>query len=164
MNLSSLGNDLPKRATLVVVALALVASVVTGREKPSSFPEPVTRIETRVEVEADIDLSRLERPAAAVPRHDPFARRSFTPPARQAPQAASAEPPRPAAPALPFRYLGRLTQHGKTEVFVMRGEDIISIAPGQKIDAEYRVEGITESAISMTYLPLKTRQALELPQ
>ena len=68
------------------------------------------------------------------------------------------------APPLPFRYMGKLTQNGKTEVFVLRGDDIISIAPGQKIDADYRVEGITDSAISMTYLPLKTRQALELAQ
>jgi len=68
------------------------------------------------------------------------------------------------APPLPFRYMGRLTENGKTEVFVLRGEDIVSIAPGQKIDADYRVERITETAISMTYLPLKTRQSLELAQ
>ncbi len=162
MNLSFLKRDLPKRATLAAIALVLVASVVTGREKPSApFTEPVNRIETRIEADADIDLSKLERPAPAAPQTDPFARLSF---ARPAPQAAGAEPSRPVAPPLPFRYIGTLTQDGKTEVFVMRGDDIISIAPGQKIDAEYRVDGITESSISMTYLPLKTRQALELPQ
>ena len=164
MNLSCLKTDLPRRATLVVIALVLVAGVVTGREKPSSsFAEPVNRVESKAEVETDIDLSKLERSAAAaVPQNDPFARRSFAPPAPQA--AAGAEPPKPVAPPLPFRYMGRLTQNGKTEVFVLRGDDIISIAPGEKIDAQYRVDGITETAIRMTYLPLKTRQALELPQ
>ncbi|OGA78197.1 MAG: hypothetical protein A3G81_31250 [Betaproteobacteria bacterium RIFCSPLOWO2_12_FULL_65_14] len=163
MSLSFLKNEPAKRATLGVLALVLVASVVTGREKPSAAaPQPVERIETRVEVVADIDLSKLERSAAQAPRIDPFARASF---ARPAPQVlASAEPPQPVAPPLPFRYMGRLTENGKTEVFVLRGEDIVSIAPGQKIDADYRVERITETAISMTYLPLKTRQSLELAQ
>lgn len=161
MNLSFLKTDLPKRATLAAIALVLVASVVTGREKPSaSFVEPARRIEAKVELDADIDLSKLERPAPALPQSDPFARRSFAPRA----QAASAEPARPVAPPLPFRYIGRLTQDGKTEVFVVRGDDVISIAPGRKIDAEYRVDSISGSAISMTYLPLKTRQALDLPQ
>ncbi len=163
MNLSILKNDLPRRATLVVLALALVAGVVTGREKPSAVaPQPVERVRTQVEVPEDIDLSKLERSAAQTPRTDPFARRSFAPPTLQA--AAAAEPTPPAAPPLPFRYMGRLTQDGKTEVFVLRGEDIISIAPGHKIDAEYRVDGITETAITMTYLPLSMRQSLELAQ
>ena len=164
MNLSFLKNDLPKRATLVVVALALVASVVTGREKPpAAFTEPANRIETKLRAgpDADIDLALLERPAAALPQKDPFARHSFAPPPAPA---ASAGPSRPAAPPLPFRYIGTLTQNGKTEVLVIRGDEIISIAPGQTIDAEYRVDGISGTSISMTYLPLKIRQALELPQ
>ena len=35
MNLSFLKRDIPKRALLVVVTLAAVAGVVTGREKPA---------------------------------------------------------------------------------------------------------------------------------
>ena len=163
MNLAFLKTDLPKRATLAVLALVLVASVVTGREKPSlAVVEKVSRIETKVEVGDDIDLSKLERSAAqGAPQNDPFARRSFAPPVQQV---ASAEPAKPLAPPLPFRYMGRLIENGKTEVFVLRGDDIISIAPGQKIDADYRVDAVTETAIRMTYLPLKTRQSLELAQ
>jgi hypothetical protein len=162
MKLSFLKTDLPRRATLVVVALALVAGVVTGREKPSAAPaESVARIATKVELDPDIDLSKLERPAPSAPQADPFARRSF---AASLHAAAPAEPAKPAAPPLPFRYMGKLTENGKTEVFLLRGDDIVSIAPGQKIDAEYRVERITETAISMTFLPLKTRQSLELSQ
>jgi hypothetical protein len=68
------------------------------------------------------------------------------------------------APALPFSYFGRLTQNGTTEVFVMRGDELISIAAGRNIDAEYRVEAITPSVIRFTYLPLNTRQTLELDE
>ncbi|TAK84927.1 MAG: hypothetical protein EPO20_12110 [Betaproteobacteria bacterium] len=163
MNFAFLKTDLSKRAALAVLALLLVAGIVAGREKPSlSVPEKVNRIEARVELADDIDLSKLERPAAAqAPHNDPFARRSFAPPA---PQVAAAEPPKPVAPPLPFRYMGRLTQDGKTEVFLLRGEEILSIAAGRKIDAQYRVDAVTDSAIRITYLPLRTRQSLELAQ
>jgi hypothetical protein len=43
----------------------------------------------------------------------------------------------------------------------MRGEELLSIAAGQKL-GDYRVDQIAESKISFTYLPLKTKQTLEL--
>ena len=43
----------------------------------------------------------------------------------------------------------------------MRGEELLSIAPGQKL-GDYRVDRIGEAAISFTYLPLKTKQTLVL--
>jgi len=46
-------------------------------------------------------------------------------------------------------------------VFVMRGEELLSIDAGQQ-HGEYRVEQVSASQISFTYLPLKTRQTLEL--
>lgn len=67
-----------------------------------------------------------------------------------------------AAPPLPFRYIGRLLENGKLQVLLMRGGAVYSIAPGDEIDGEYRVERITESTISFTYLPLKTKQDMNL--
>jgi hypothetical protein len=152
-----------KRAALVVLALAAVVGVVTGREKPalelieakSARPEPVVAA-------VDIDLDKLHRAESGAPQKDPFARLSFAPaPVPQ--QEAAAPPPAPSAPALPFRYFGKLTEKGKTEVYVMRGDELISIAAGSQLDNEYRVDGITDTAIEFTYLPLKTRQSMELP-
>lgn len=162
MNLAFLKTDLPKRALLAVLALLAVAGIVAGREKPaveSMKRDPVPPAVAAIQ--DDIDLSKLERPAAQAPHNDPFARASFAPPA---PQVAAAEPPKPVAPPLPFRYMGRLTENGKTEVFVMRGEDIISVAAGRNIDAQYRVDAVSENTIRITYLPLKTRQTLEIAQ
>jgi hypothetical protein len=136
--------------------------VVTGREKPAL--ELVETKAPRIEqagVELDIDLDKLQRVESAAPQNDPFARRSFAPATQQA--NAAPAPAAPAAPPLPFRYFGKLTENGKTEVFVMRGDEVLSIAAGQKLDADYRVEGITESSISFTFLPLKTRQSMDLP-
>jgi hypothetical protein len=82
----------------------------------------------------------------------PFAALSVSP----APAAAAAPPP------LPFRYIGRLRANGKLEVLLMRGTKVYSIGRGGEIDGEYRVERITESTISFTYLPLKTKQDMNL--
>src|SRR5690606_7423803 len=67
------------RMALPVLALALIASVVTGRERPSQLPpEPVARIDTRIVAapDADLDLSALERAAGvelAAASANPFA-------------------------------------------------------------------------------------------
>jgi hypothetical protein len=77
-------------------------------------------------------------------------------PAAASPSAAQAVPP------LPFRYVGRLAQNGKSEVLVMRGSMLYSVAEGDEIDGEYRVERITGATIHFTYLPGRVKQSLDL--
>lgn len=67
-----------------------------------------------------------------------------------------------AAPPLPFRYVGRLVQNGRTEILLMRGTMLHSIAEGDEIDGEYRVERITGASIQFSYLPGQVRQKLDL--
>ncbi len=76
---------------------------------------------------------------------------------RFAPLSASPAPPS-AAPALPFRYVGQLSQNGRLEVLLMRGAELHSVAAGETVDGEYRVDSITQSTIVFTYLPLKLKQ------
>lgn len=145
-----LKRDLP----IALLALALLASVVAGREKPTL--EILEEKNSKVKVEEDFDISGLQRQESGGPQADPFARRSFA-----APQAGAA-PAQRVAPPLPFRYMGKLVENGKLEVFVLRGAEHFSVTAGQKIDNDYRVEKVTDTEIVFTYLPLKTRQALEL--
>jgi hypothetical protein len=159
MNLSFFRRDIPKRALLVVLTLATLAGVVTGREKPAiELVEEKTAYRAPPPM-AQIDLAKLERPEAGLPHTDPFAQRSFGREHRPA----QAESGKPAVPPLPFQYIGKVIENGKQEVYVMRGEELLTIARGQKIGKEYRVDSITGSAITFTYLPLKTRQTLDLP-
>ena len=74
------------------------------------------------------------------------------------PASAGATAGRGALPPLPFRYVGQLRQNGRVEVLVMRGQELHSVGAGDSIDGEYRVEDITDSTISLTYLPLKLKQ------
>jgi len=160
VDLSFLKGDLPKkRAAVTVAALILVVGVVAGREKPAL--ELVRERAPQAAAAADdgIDLDKLRRGEASLPQNDPFARmKGAEKQAATAPQS----PAKPVAPPLPFQYFGRLTENGKTEVFVMRGEELLSIAAGQKV-GDYRVDKVTDASISFTYLPLKMKQTLDLP-
>ena len=148
-----------------VAALALVASVVVGRERPAGpIVEPVKQADTRIRVSEDLDLTNMFRNQNddSQPAVDPFARRSFAP---QQDHAAAPEKPAsaPTAPPLPFRYVGKAIEDGKLAVFLQRGEDSYSVSKGQKLDNEYRVDRVSETKVVFTYLPLKTKQVLDIP-
>ena len=146
-----------ERIGVIAGAVLLVTGVVAGRERPT-----LELIETRAPQAAaaaahdGIDLGRLEqRATGALPQADPF--KSLAKPAATAHAAAA----RPAAPPLPFQYFGKLTENGKREVFVMRGDELLSIQAG-KTYGDYRVDQVAEARITFTYLPLKTKQTLDL--
>lgn len=146
-----------KNAAIVAAAVTVVAGVVAGRERPTvelvlEKPRPVA--------DDGIDLARLQRPEPTVPQNDPFARNFGQPKPAQVSKAAPVAE-KPVAPPLPFQYFGRLTENGKTEVFVMRGEELIAVAAGQQI-GDYRVEQVADTSISFTYLPMKMKQTLDL--
>lgn len=163
------------RLSIPVLALVLVASVVTGREKPSPVPvEPAASLQKRTSAEQhvsdadlDLDLDLLERPQRDADKvaasADPFARHSFAPPAPAQPQAAA--PAAPQVPELPFKYLGKVVEEGKLSVFLARGDDSFSLQAGRKhkLDEQYRVDKVTESAVTFTYLPMNARQTLDIP-
>lgn len=149
-----------RRIAITVGAVVLVAGVVAGRERPTL--ELIEARPAAAQVADDgIDLQKLRRGEGALPHTDPFARKNFGGENHaSAPRGAAAA--KPAAPQLPFQYFGRLTENGKTEVFVMRGEELITVAEGKTI-GEYRVDKVDEKSIAFTYLPLKTKQKLDFP-
>jgi hypothetical protein len=156
MNLNFSISPWKKNAAIIAAAVTVVAGVVAGRERPAL---EIVQERARPVADDGIDLGKLHRGEASLPQNDPFAR-NFGQPEKPAPaKAAGVE--KPAAPPLPFQYFGRLTENGKTEVYVMRGDELITLAPGQKI-GDYRVEQIADASISFTYLPLKMKQTLDL--
>ncbi len=170
MNLAVLrGRPVPKRAAAVALALAAAAGVVAGRDAPApavvepAAPAAAARPARVAPLPADIDLSRLKRFDSAALQNDPFAPRSFAPPA-QPKRKVTARAETPSAPPLPFQYFGKWVADGVTEVYVMHGDEVISVAAGTTIGGEYRVDAVSESRIAFTYLPLKTRQSLQLAE
>jgi hypothetical protein len=142
-----------KQIAFAVLSLVLLAGVVVGREKPAEV-----LLQEKASRQVDFDLSRLEKRATDAPAGDPFAPRSFGAP--EAPVAAAQ--PKPEAPPMPFRYMGKVVDNGELEILLLRGDEHFVVRPGQKIDAEYRLDKATKSALTITYLPMKTRQTLEI--
>lgn len=154
-------------ALLALLALVLAATVVIGREMPAAgFPAKSTPPAAR------LDLSLADRGALVVPQRagDPFAARDFNPPPPPAPVALAAPivvpssnaSTAPTQPRLPFRYIGRMVDQHTTLVLLARGEEILTVQPGQDLGEHWRLDEITEREAVFTYLPLKTRQSLSL--
>ncbi|HEY5899654.1 MAG TPA: hypothetical protein VIV54_18965 [Burkholderiales bacterium] len=149
-----------KKVLAGIAVVSALASVVAGREKPTVVePQPVARIDTRLQVADDLDLAKLENRVDEGAKVDAFAPRNFSPivPAREA----HARPARPEAPPLPFRYIGKMLDGDKLSVFIANGGESFAVAAGDRI-GDYRIESVTEAEIRFTYLPLKTKQSLPL--
>lgn len=159
---------IPSRAVLPVLALALIASVVIGREKPVAEvvaavdAQPNERAASVARQELVIDLAKLQQREMQNVKSDPFAplavEQAAAAPGQSAGQPAPA--PAPQAPALPFVYVGKMVDGEKTAVFVAKGDENYSLTPGQTIAGTYRVEKITDDTVTFTYLPMKKRQTL----
>ena len=96
-----------------------------------------------------------------------FAKQSWQPaaaaPLKVLPQAPveAAQPVVPAgAPPLPFQFLGRFTDEGKTAYFLqIDGRNIVARA-GEKIDDNYQLDSVSGDTMNFIYLPLNQKQSL----
>lgn len=153
---------------------------------PEFFPESVDIVvrplapRTAPPLRAQGPLADLRAPAATVPpaaptepvsarevepRADLFAAHSWyvaPPPPPPAPPPAPVAPPPPQAPPLPFAFLGKLQEPERLRVFLVRGERTYTVSEGDVLDGAYRVERVTDTQISLTYLPLNQIQTLAL--
>ncbi len=97
-----------------------------------------------------------------------FAPLSWLPPPKPAPVVLITPPPpppAPVAPPLPFTFVGLLEQGmGVTQpkAFLARGDALLVVTTGDTIENNYSIDSITAQQITLTYLPLKTRQTLNV--
>ncbi|TDF82161.1 hypothetical protein [Pseudomonas sp. H9] len=68
----------------------------------------------------------------------------------------------PAAPALPFQFVGRLHDRDDQQVFLQSGEKLYVVRRGDVIDDLYRIEHISATELSVVYLPLHLSQTLSV--
>ena len=148
-----------KKVFAGVTVISALASVVAGHEAPTVVAPAAPKVDTRLHVKDDLDLGKLEARIGADAKVDPFAPRNFGPagvaPMTQGP-AARAE-----APALPFRYIGKMIDNGQLAVFLQKGDESYTAMEGERV-GDYRIDKITENEIRFTYLPMKTKQTLPL--
>lgn len=93
-----------------------------------------------------------------------FAGQSLNAPAaqQQAEAGPPPVPPAPTAPPLPFTVLGKGIADGAYEVYLARGDRTYVIHAGTVIDGMYRFDTIAPPTLTVTYLPLKQVQQLNI--
>ncbi|MGQ0544176.1 MAG: hypothetical protein ACT4P3_02445 [Betaproteobacteria bacterium] len=148
-----------RKSLMVLAVVGLAASVVAGREKPAGPVEPAARVDTRIRAGDELDLARLERRADEGASTDLFASRTFSDGKK-----ISQKADKPAAPPLPFAYLGKVIEGGKVEIWLSRGGELLAVAPGDRIGADYRLDAAEGDTLAFTYLPLGQRQTMDLPK
>lgn len=105
---------------------------------------------------AQLELERLERRKFSAQAGDLFSRQSWIPPPPPAKSQAPAPPP------LMFKYLGKVIEGDETQVFLALAERNYVVKVGEKIDNQYRVDEVTDHAITLTYIPLNAKQVLSI--
>jgi hypothetical protein len=68
----------------------------------------------------------------------------------------------PQAPALPFQVIGQLIEDGKASVFLKYNDQNLVVHVGDIITDTYKIESLTDSVLTLLYLPLNQKQTLEL--
>lgn len=68
---------------------------------------------------------------------------------------------RPVAPAFPYQYMGGMLDDGVRTAFFTQAGRVLSVKAHDTVDAVYRVDQMTETEMTLTYLPLE--QTLVVP-
>jgi hypothetical protein len=71
-------------------------------------------------------------------------------------------PPPPSAPPLPFSYMGKMLEDGRTTIFLTRQNRNFVVTAGDTIESTYRVDEIGAHSMTLTYLPLNIKQTLQI--
>ena len=156
---------------------ATFAAAAWIRDKPD--PEIMTKVQTgtgRAQAPApsspasgpaQVNIEKLQSRTLGDSTHDPFAMEMEMPPPLELNRASAAAPSAPAdlplppaAPPLPFTYMGKLLSGPEAKVFLALGDRNLVLREGDTVDSIYRVDKIAAGAITLVYLPLAQRQTI----
>jgi hypothetical protein len=76
------------------------------------------------------------------------------------PPVAAASPPPPMAPPLSYQMIGRVFEGAAEVALLSDPNNVLSVKRGDVIDGQWRVEQVTPSGVSLTWLPGKLPQTL----
>ena len=140
------------------------AVVESGKSKaPTAKSEKPDRAKQQEESVSDIKLGKLQRqPIRVAEVGDVFASKSWYTPPPPPPPGKPVPPPAPVAPPLPFTYVGKLVEEGKLTVFLAIQDRNYTVKEGDVIDGTYHVDELKAPVMTLTYLPLKIQQTLQI--
>lgn len=168
---NSLGRIQRALATLLVVALSSDASTETTAqmaEDVATLPAPAETREVTIEATkpgiAEKDPVLPVRMPNSGNKENLFSGHSWYAPPPPPPTRKSAPVRRePSAPPLPYKLLGTYEQGDSGTLFLLvKGDRVYDVTIGDTLDDTYRVDGVTNNQLMLTYLPLNTSQGLRL--
>jgi len=68
----------------------------------------------------------------------------------------------PAAPPMPYRVAGTVSQDGALQIVLARGDAVLMVREGDTLDGAYQVEKVQPERVTLVYLPLGTREDLPM--
>ncbi len=147
--------NIPENADLEIMS-EVQTSARRGQPLLGSSPSPVP---------GQVNIEKLRSRSLGESTNDPFAME--IPPHIEFDRASEAARPAqaapllaPAAPPLPFTYVGKLLSGPEAKVFLTLGDRNLVLREGDTVDSIYRVDKIAEGAITLVYLPLAQRQTI----
>lgn len=105
-----------------------------------------------------LDLSKLNRKHTELVESELFSTKSLFPQ-----PVIEVAPATPTAPALPFVFFGRIRLDGIETIFLAIDKQSFTAKLNDTLEGVYLVNRIEEDKIVFTYLPLKTKQILNIP-
>jgi hypothetical protein len=156
------------RKALLLGVIAAGAAAVAAQWLPTA---PMYSSSTSSDTPAPAAQSRAEgtapeRGLASLPARRPIGElrgELFAVPPSPTPRArvaAPEPPPKPVAPAMPYRVAGTVVHDGVSKVVLMKGDAVVTVEAGEMLEGGYRVESIDRNEIVMLYVPLGLRERL----
>jgi hypothetical protein len=90
----------------------------------------------------------------------PFGRHDWNPP--PPPPQPTPPPPPPMAPPMPYIFIGKSVADGAWEIYLARGDRTYVVHAQDTIDGTYHVDAIAPPVLTLTYLPLKQTQQINI--
>ena len=160
-------------AVLIVLLVATIALIVFDRQTSQSAaiveavaprtpaePAPEASAGARTPERGDGSMILPIRPRAEARNiDDAFATLDWRPPPPPPPKPVAQAP---VAPPLPYTVIGKKLEDGAWQVFLRRDDQILVVKTLDTIDGAYRVEEIRPPVMTLTYLPMKSRQTLPI--
>jgi hypothetical protein len=137
--------------------LALTTQAVPQEDKIDASLAPPTASGDKID---NVQLERLKRSRAKNKKVDIFQPKSWYVPPPPPPPVA---PPPPSAPPLPYTFMGKIIEpQGKLTIFLANGDKLHLVSTGETLDDTYSVDSIENGKLTLTYLPLKIKQYINL--
>ncbi len=118
------------------------------RQSRATKDEPANQVE-------ELQIERLDRRKFSAQAGDIFGPQSWVPP-----PSPSAVKSVPKPPPLQFKYLGKVVEGDETRVFLSLADRNYIVKAGETINGQYRMDEVSDHAITLTYLPLGAKQML----